>query len=62
MTQAEFSAIASTIPTHPGIYKYYNASNELLYVGKAKNLKRRVESYFKNYKLSPKIFSLLKNS
>lgn len=54
MTQAEFSAIASTIPTHPGIYKYYNASNELLYVGKAKHLRKRVSSYFSktftNYK------------
>ena len=54
MTQPEFSAIASTIPTHPGIYKYYNASNELLYVGKAKHLRKRVSSYFSktftNYK------------
>ena len=54
MTQAEFSAISSTIPTHPGIYKYYNASNELLYVGKAKHLRKRVSSYFSktftNYK------------
>src|SRR5438132_13330537 len=46
MTQQEFSAISNTIPTQPGIYKYYNSANELLYVGKAKHLRKRVSSYF----------------
>ncbi|MBK8494961.1 MAG: excinuclease ABC subunit C [Chitinophagaceae bacterium] len=46
MTQPEFSAIAPTIPTQPGIYKYYDQANELLYVGKAKHLRKRVSSYF----------------
>ena len=46
MTQQEFSAIASSIPTQPGIYKYYDKANELLYVGKAKHLRKRVSSYF----------------
>jgi excinuclease ABC subunit C len=54
MTQQEFSAIASTIPLQPGIYKYYDVNNELLYVGKAKSLRKRVSSYFSktfvNYK------------
>lgn len=54
MTQKEFSAIANTIPTQPGIYKYFNSANELLYVGKAKHLRKRVSSYFSktftNYK------------
>lgn len=46
MTQKEFSAIASNIPTQPGIYKYFDAANQLLYVGKAKHLRKRVSSYF----------------
>lgn len=46
MTQAEFQNIASSIPQQPGIYKYYNARDELIYVGKAKNIRKRVGSYF----------------
>ena len=46
MTQEEFQQIAHTIPTEPGIYKYFNSGNELIYVGKAKVLRKRVSSYF----------------
>ncbi len=46
MTQQEFQHIASTVPDKPGIYKYFDGKNELLYVGKAKNLRKRVASYF----------------
>ena len=46
MTNSEFQNIAQTIPRNPGIYKYYNKENELLYVGKAKDLRKRVSSYF----------------
>ncbi|MEO5647915.1 MAG: excinuclease ABC subunit UvrC, partial [Chitinophagaceae bacterium] len=46
MTQAEFQSIMHTIPTQPGIYKYYDDKDLLLYVGKAKHIRKRVGSYF----------------
>ena len=50
MTQEAFQEIAHTIPVNPGIYKYFNKEGVLLYVGKAKNLRKRVSSYFnKNF-------------
>ena len=38
--------IVSNLPETPGIYQYLNAEGTIIYVGKAKNLKRRVSSYF----------------
>lgn len=60
MTQAEFQQIAHSLPTLPGIYKYYDAGNQLLYVGKAKNIRKRVSSYFNKTLASYKTYELVK--
>lgn len=46
MIAAEFQKLAPSLPMQPGIYKYYDAEGKLLYVGKAKELRKRVSSYF----------------
>jgi len=46
MTSDFFHTIIKTLPANPGIYKYFDDQNELIYVGKAKNIRKRVSSYF----------------
>ncbi len=46
MTNEDFKAFAPSIPTDPGIYKYVDVEGTILYVGKAKNLRNRLASYF----------------
>jgi len=46
MDSKQFQQISHKIPTQPGIYKYYDDKGVLVYVGKAKNLRKRVASYF----------------
>ena len=45
-TSEYLKGIVSNLPERPGIYQYLNAEGPIIYVGKAKNLKRRVYSYF----------------
>ena len=46
MTNEDFQAIADNIPHQPGVYRYLDGDGTILYVGKAKSLKNRLQSYF----------------
>ncbi|MEI8271369.1 MAG: excinuclease ABC subunit UvrC [Paludibacter sp.] len=51
----------NALPEKPGVYQYYNINDEIIYVGKAKNLKKRVSSYFNKIHDSGKTNVLVKN-
>lgn len=62
MTDAELKDFLSTLPQKPGVYQYFDTSNKIIYVGKAKNLKSRVSSYFNDLALhSAKTKALVRN-
>jgi excinuclease ABC subunit C len=46
MTTIDFQEISPTLPIQPGVYKFVDPKGVILYVGKAKNLKSRLSSYF----------------
>ena len=53
-TQEYLRQIVLSLPDAPGCYQYLDASGTVIYVGKAKNLKRRVSSYFNKEQISAK--------
>ncbi|HEX5552180.1 MAG TPA: excinuclease ABC subunit UvrC [Chitinophagaceae bacterium] len=46
MTSEDFQSIVHSVPRQPGVYKYFDGDGVLIYVGKAKDLRKRVTSYF----------------
>jgi excinuclease ABC subunit C len=52
-------AFAKALSTRPGVYRMLDAKGKVLYVGKARNLRRRVGSYFSRREMSPKLVSLI---
>lgn len=46
MTTEDYKKISNTLPKQPGVYRFRDKDEEILYVGKAKNLKNRLASYF----------------
>ena len=54
-------SIISIMPSTPGVYQYFNKTGDIIYVGKAKNLKRRVSSYFNKEHDSVKTNILVNN-
>jgi excinuclease ABC subunit C len=64
MTSEEFKGFRDALPSQPGIYKYLSEEDQIIYIGKAKDLKKRVSSYFtKNdhsYRISRMVFLIRK--
>lgn len=59
MSEFDIKAFLQTLSQRAGVYRMYSKDNELLYIGKAKNLKNRVSSYFRSRGLNTKTVALV---
>ena len=58
---SSINAILKTLPEQSGVYRYFEKSGTIIYVGKAKNLKKRVSSYFQKEQMNPRTQLLLRH-
>lgn len=58
--QFDSKCFLRTLTSRPGVYRMLDEEGKVLYVGKARNLKKRVASYFRNTGLAPKTYALMR--
>ncbi len=59
MTPFDSTAFIKRLPSRPGVYRMFDENGDVLYIGKAKNLKNRVSSYFRSNALDSKTLALV---
>lgn len=59
MSKFNADEFLKTVSTEPGVYRMFNDENEIIYIGKAKNLKKRLSSYFSLTQKHPKTLALV---
>ena len=59
ITNFDHEAFLKTVTTEPGVYRMFNDQDEIIYIGKAKNLKKRLSSYFSLTQKHPKTLALV---
>ncbi len=63
MTINQYKEISDTVAQDPGVYQFFDKNDTVIYVGKAKNLKKRLNSYFRDpAQLTPKTRTMVKNA
>ena len=60
MTGLDPKAFVARVPARPGVYRMLDAAGKVIYVGKARNLRSRLASYFRPDQLSPKVMALVR--
>jgi len=60
LTAFDFKAFVASLPGRPGVYRMLDEAGQVIYVGKARNLRSRVASYFRPDQLSPKVMALVR--
>ena len=59
-TSFDYKLALESLPPLPGVYQFFDKSGKIIYVGKAKNLKKRVASYFNKAQQSGKVTVLVR--